>query len=248
MDQQNHHSFVDLDNHDSQTDAEALEAIRVAIGQSADFNDQPLSDVLNNHDHDDHEHDEGGLEHEASGSVIPGSTSEGHTAQLERCVNELLEASQAALWEIETTNAPVSAETWLRIQGQGKKQIRLIKNVLDLVKQQSQSQQCEIPVNHAETNLTDYLAFIDPSLSGYHVSKADYDALKAKYDALYAGSEQASGRKIRKRVRPSTSQADLRAESEMERDASATPVDEKSRKKRSMKLEVRPVYSKGTSS
>jgi len=140
MDQQNHHSFVDLDNHDSQTDAEALEAIRVAIGQSADFNDQPLSDVLNDHDH---EQDEGVLEHEASGSVVPGPSSEGNTAQLERCVNELLEASQAALWEIETANAPVSGETWLRIQGHGKKQIRLIKNVLELVKQQSQPQSCK---------------------------------------------------------------------------------------------------------
>jgi len=146
MDQQNHHSFVDLDNHDSQTDAEALEAIRVAIGQSADFHDQPLSDVLNNHDHDEQEHDQGVLEHEASGSIVPGPSSEGNTVQLERCVNELLEASQAALWEIETANAPVSGETWLRIQGHGKKQIRLIKNVLDLVKQQSQPQQCKSPI------------------------------------------------------------------------------------------------------
>jgi hypothetical protein len=242
MDQQNHHTFVDLDNHDSQTDAEALEAIRVAIGQSADFHDQPLSDVLNNHDHDEQEHDQGVLEHEASGSVVPGPSSEGNTAQLERCVNELLEASQAALWEIETANAPVSGETWFRIQGHGKKQIRLIKNVLELVKQQSQPQQCKLPVNHEATKPADSLAFIDPTLSGYHVLKSDYDALKAKYDALYAGGDTGGSRKIRKRVRPSTSQADLRADSEMERDASATPVDEKSRKKRSMKLEVSPVH------
>jgi hypothetical protein len=149
MDQQNHHAFVDLDNHDSQTDAEALEAIRVAIGQSADFNDQPLSDVLNNHDHDhdEQEQDEAGLEHDAGGSVVPASSSGGNTAQLERCVNELLEASQASLWEIETTNAPVSGETWLRIQGHGKKQIRLIKNILELVKQQPQPQQCKFPAN-----------------------------------------------------------------------------------------------------
>lgn len=49
---QQHHPFVDLDvdvHHDGPTDAEeALEAIRVAIGQSTDYD--PLTDVT----HDDH--------------------------------------------------------------------------------------------------------------------------------------------------------------------------------------------------
>lgn len=42
-----HHPFVDLDvHHDTHTDAEeALEAIRVAIGQSTDFDSDPLHDV-----------------------------------------------------------------------------------------------------------------------------------------------------------------------------------------------------------
>lgn len=42
-----HHPFVDLDvHHDPHTDAEeALEAIRVAIGQSTDFDADPLPDV-----------------------------------------------------------------------------------------------------------------------------------------------------------------------------------------------------------
>lgn len=142
MDQQNHHSFVDLDNHESQTDAEALEAIRVAIGQSADFNDQPLSDVLHNHDHEQ-EQDDGELEQDVGGSAVPMSNPGASTAQLEKCVNELLEVSQASLWEIETANAPVSGETWLRIQGHGKKQIRLTKNLLELVKQQPQPQPCK---------------------------------------------------------------------------------------------------------
>lgn len=143
MDQQNHHSFVDLDNHESQTDAEALEAIRVAIGQSADFNDQPLSDVLHNHDEQEQDQDEGDLEHDASGSGLPTSSSGSNSAQLEKHLNELLEVSQASLWEIETANAPVSSETWLRIQGHGKKQIRLTKNLLELVKQQPQHPSCK---------------------------------------------------------------------------------------------------------
>jgi hypothetical protein len=84
---------------------------------------------------------------------------------------------------------------------------------------------------------------VDPQLSGLHVLKSEYDALKAKYDALYAGDDSGNARKARKRARPSTSQVDPKGDSEMERDASATPVDDKSRKKRSMKLEVCPVYS-----
>lgn len=60
-------SFVNLDDehdhHNAQTDAEALEAIRVAIGQSTDFDPEPLPDVLqglhdeHNLDHHDH-HDQ----------------------------------------------------------------------------------------------------------------------------------------------------------------------------------------------
>jgi len=138
MDQQNHHPFVDLDNHESQTDAEALEAIRVAIGQSADFGAQPLSDVLHNHDHS-HEDQEGHLEQQdTSGSVGPSSTSGVNVAQLEKSLNELLEVSQASLWEIETANAPISGDTLVRIQGHGKKQLQLTKNLLELVKQQPQ--------------------------------------------------------------------------------------------------------------
>jgi hypothetical protein len=51
-------SFVNLDDehdhHNAQTDAEALEAIRVAIGQSTDFNTEPLPDVLQGL-HDEHQ-------------------------------------------------------------------------------------------------------------------------------------------------------------------------------------------------
>lgn len=46
-----HHPFPDLDvHHDSHTDAEeALEAIRVAIGQSNDFDSESLHDDVNHH-------------------------------------------------------------------------------------------------------------------------------------------------------------------------------------------------------
>jgi len=74
------------------------------------------------------------------------------------------------------------------------------------------------------------------------VLKSDYDSLRSKYDALWAGTDNAQARKARKRARPSTSQVETRVDSEMERDASVTPVDEKSRKKRSMKLEVGLIF------
>ena len=152
MDQQSHHSFVDLDQHESQTDAEALEAIRVAIGQSADFNTQPLSDVLHDHDQDgeheqvhEHVHGHGSGHDQADLGLLPqasGSASTSHNAgtyvPLEKSVNELLEVSQASLWEIETTIAPASREALMRIKGHGKKQLQMIKELLDLVKQHPQ--------------------------------------------------------------------------------------------------------------
>jgi hypothetical protein len=142
MDQQNHHPFVDLDNHESQTDAEALEAIRVAIGQSADFNDQPLSDVLHNHDHgeeQDQEEIEDGLPPRGVGdSLLPTYSSGGSLSQLEKSLNDLLEVSQASLWEIETANAPVSGDTLARIQGHGKRQLQMTKNLLAQLKQMPQ--------------------------------------------------------------------------------------------------------------
>ena len=83
-------------------------------------------------------------------------------------------------------------------------------------------------------------SLVDPTLEGTHVLKADFDALQSKYDELSAGGATGTARnKSRKRPRPSTQQ-DPGADSEtMDREARATPVDEKSRKKRSMKLEVR---------
>jgi hypothetical protein len=79
---------------------------------------------------------------------------------------------------------------------------------------------------------------VDPILEGTHVSKADFDALQSKYDELSAGGAADNGRKSRKRARHSTQQ-DMRADSEMmDGEASSTPVDEKPRKKRGMKLEV----------
>jgi hypothetical protein len=81
-------------------------------------------------------------------------------------------------------------------------------------------------------------SLVDPILEGTHVSKADFDALQAKYDELSAGGAADNGRKSRKRARHSTQQ-DMRADSEMmDGEASSTPVDEKPRKKRGMKLEV----------
>jgi hypothetical protein len=142
MDQQTHHSFVDLDQHESQTDAEALEAIRVAIGQSADFNTQPLSDVLHDQDQDgehEPEHEQGDIEllPQAGGSGSTSSNGPLH-GQLEKSLSELLEVSQASLWEIETAIAPASRETLMRIQGHGKKHMQMTKDLLEMVRQQPQ--------------------------------------------------------------------------------------------------------------
>jgi hypothetical protein len=72
-------SFVNLDDdhHNAQTDAEALEAIRVAIGQSTDFNSEQLPDVLQGL-HDEHtlDHHAGQRQAGNESHSAPGTTSE----------------------------------------------------------------------------------------------------------------------------------------------------------------------------
>lgn len=72
-------SFVNLDDdhHNAQTDAEALEAIRVAIGQSTDFNSEQLPDVLQGL-HDEHtlDHHAGQRQAGNESHSAPGTTNE----------------------------------------------------------------------------------------------------------------------------------------------------------------------------
>jgi hypothetical protein len=80
---------------------------------------------------------------------------------------------------------------------------------------------------------------IDPSLNTQYVSKRDYDALKARLDTVSSSAPptKAANGRAKKRPRPSVT---IETPEEA-RPRSATPlVDEKGRKKRSMKLEVCP--------
>ena len=81
------------------------------------------------------------------------------------------------------------------------------------------------------------LSNVDPSLHTQYVSRSDYDTLKARYDAVSTGARpsQSSQSKAKKRARPSVTVEPR----EPVREHSTTPlVDDKGRKKRSMKLEV----------
>jgi hypothetical protein len=82
---------------------------------------------------------------------------------------------------------------------------------------------------------------IDPALQASYVAKADYDELKARYDTLQQSTQsgtQGQG-KSRKRARLAQPKPEQTMDETMPmREVSSTPVDEKGRKKRSMKLEV----------
>jgi hypothetical protein len=143
--QNHHHPFVDLDQHDhhqAQTDAEALEAIRVAIGQSADFNNQPLSDVLHDNDNDnDNDQSNGGMEvqHDAGPSGSGGHStlmSIIEVEQMDKALNALLEVSQAAMREMEEARPPLMSDGLARITQLGKKQLRMTQDLINQLKQQ----------------------------------------------------------------------------------------------------------------
>ena len=84
---------------------------------------------------------------------------------------------------------------------------------------------------------------IDPSLHAQYVSKSDYDALKARLDSTSGDSKHvhAKSTSLRAKKRPRPSATPLETPGDL-RERSSTPmVDEKGRKKRSMKLEVSPL-------
>ena len=79
---------------------------------------------------------------------------------------------------------------------------------------------------------------IDPSLHAQYVSKSDYDTLKARLDATSGDSKHVKSTSLRARKRPRPSVTPVETPGDL-RERSSTPmVDEKGRKKRSMKLEV----------